>query len=215
MLAEERIRTLSVGAAAEALLRRRGEVPALQRCFDRSSVPMVMLDDQRRHVDANRSARLALRLSMAELRSYPLDELVPREERPALKPVWDQLLESGRVAGQSVFAGPDGGRMEVVYSGFANALPGKHMFAFAPAGWPEDELARTGGDADRAVTPLTSREREILPLAAEGLSGPDIAELLVLSPWTVKTHFRNLYKKLGVADRAAAVAEGMRLGLID
>lgn len=106
--------------------------------------------------------------------------------------------------------------MEVVYVGVANALPGRHVFVFAPAGWPEDELARAGGeDADRAVALLTPREQEILPLAAQGLSGPDIAELLVLSPWTVKTHFRNLYKKLGVADRAAAVTEGMRLGLID
>jgi two-component system nitrate/nitrite response regulator NarL len=43
----------------------------------------------------------------------------------------------------------------------------------------------------------------------------EIAERLVVSPATVKTHFTNLYPKLGVSDRAAAVAATLRLGLID
>jgi two-component system nitrate/nitrite response regulator NarL len=42
-----------------------------------------------------------------------------------------------------------------------------------------------------------------------------IAERLVLSPGTVKTHFQNVYAKWGVPDRAAAVAEALRQGLID
>lgn len=62
---------------------------------------------------------------------------------------------------------------------------------------------------------LTAREVEILQLAANGLSGPRIAEHLVISPATVKTHFENVYAKLGVPDRAAAVAEVMRRGVIE
>ena len=54
----------------------------------------------------------------------------------------------------------------------------------------------------------------MLRLAAEGLSGPGIAERLVLSPATVKTHFEHIYEKLGVGDRAAAVAQALRTGLI-
>jgi DNA-binding CsgD family transcriptional regulator len=61
---------------------------------------------------------------------------------------------------------------------------------------------------------LSERELEVLRLAAEGNSGPDIAERLVLSPSTIKTHFENIYEKLGVGDRAAAVAHALRLGLI-
>jgi PAS domain S-box-containing protein len=61
---------------------------------------------------------------------------------------------------------------------------------------------------------LTPREIEVLNLAAEGNSGPDIAKQLVLSPGTVKTHFEHIYEKLGVGDRAAAVALGLRTGLI-
>ena len=61
---------------------------------------------------------------------------------------------------------------------------------------------------------LTDREGEILNLLSTGASAPDIATQLHLSPATVKTHLHNLYAKLGVSDRAAAVAEGMRRGLI-
>ncbi|MEA2285186.1 MAG: two-component system, NarL family, nitrate/nitrite response regulator NarL, partial [Solirubrobacteraceae bacterium] len=42
-----------------------------------------------------------------------------------------------------------------------------------------------------------------------------IAEQLFLSPATVKTHFEHIYEKLGVGDRAAAVAQALRTGLID
>jgi two-component system, NarL family, nitrate/nitrite response regulator NarL len=61
---------------------------------------------------------------------------------------------------------------------------------------------------------LTDRESEVLDMLAGGASAPEIAARLHLSPATVKTHLHNLYAKLGVSDRAAAVAEGMRRGLI-
>ena len=63
--------------------------------------------------------------------------------------------------------------------------------------------------------PLSQREREILLLTAEGLSASDIAAKLYLSPATVKTHLQRVYQKLGVSDRAAAVAEAMRKGLLE
>ena len=62
---------------------------------------------------------------------------------------------------------------------------------------------------------LTSREREILRLTADGCSAPQIAEQLYLSPTTVRTHLQHLYDKLGVSDRAAAVAEAMRQRLLE
>jgi two-component system nitrate/nitrite response regulator NarL len=62
---------------------------------------------------------------------------------------------------------------------------------------------------------LSSREREVLGLIAEGLSAPDIARQLHLSPATVKGHLQGLYEKLGVSERAAAVAEAMRRGLLE
>ena len=62
---------------------------------------------------------------------------------------------------------------------------------------------------------LSAREREVLAMIAEGGSIPMIAKRLFLAPSTVKTHVQRLYEKLGVGDRAAAVAEAMRRGLLD
>ncbi len=71
-------------------------------------------------------------------------------------------------------------------------------------------------DRDRPDRPLLSeRESDVLKLIAQGLSGPEIAERLFVSTSTVKTHVRGLLEKLGVNDRAAAVAEAMRRGLIE
>jgi two-component system nitrate/nitrite response regulator NarL len=67
-------------------------------------------------------------------------------------------------------------------------------------------------DARPALSP---REHEILVKTASGLSAPDIARELQLSTATVKTHLRNIYEKLGVSERAAAVAEAMRRGLLE
>jgi len=69
--------------------------------------------------------------------------------------------------------------------------------------------------AEPAGPALSAREREVLKLIAAGGSVPAIAEQLFLAPSTVKTHVQRLYEKLGVGDRAAAVAEGMRRGLLD
>jgi two-component system, NarL family, nitrate/nitrite response regulator NarL len=71
---------------------------------------------------------------------------------------------------------------------------------------------RLRGDDDRPV--LTVREQEILALMADGASIPQMAQRLHLSRSTVKTHTEHLYRKLGVSDRAAAVAAAMRRGLL-
>ena len=62
---------------------------------------------------------------------------------------------------------------------------------------------------------LTERETQVLHLIAEGLTSPAVAVKLEISATTVKTHLGHLYEKLGVSDRAAAVAEGMRRGLLE
>jgi two-component system nitrate/nitrite response regulator NarL len=62
---------------------------------------------------------------------------------------------------------------------------------------------------------LTERERQVLKSISDGKSLPQIASELYLGVTTVKTHVQHLYEKLGVSDRAAAVAEAMRRGLIE
>ena len=55
----------------------------------------------------------------------------------------------------------------------------------------------------------------MLKSISDGKSLPQIASELYLGVTTVKTHVQHLYEKLGVSDRAAAVAEAMRRGLIE
>jgi DNA-binding NarL/FixJ family response regulator len=61
---------------------------------------------------------------------------------------------------------------------------------------------------------LTDREREVVALAAEGLSNGEIAERLVLSPLTVKTHVNRAMVKLDVRDRAQLVVLAYQTGLV-
>jgi two-component system nitrate/nitrite response regulator NarL len=69
--------------------------------------------------------------------------------------------------------------------------------------------------ADTAGPPLSERERQVLQGFARGRSVPQLAAELYLGVSTVKTHTQRLYEKLGVNDRAAAVAEAMRRGLLE
>ena len=76
-----------------------------------------------------------------------------------------------------------------------------------------DQISLRGTDDDRPI--LTAREKQVLTLMAEGLTGPQIASRLIVAIPTVKTHQARLYEKLGVSERAAAVAEAMRRGLLE
>ncbi|MFI7295112.1 response regulator [Streptomyces sp. NPDC050121] len=62
---------------------------------------------------------------------------------------------------------------------------------------------------------LSGREVEVVRLLADGLSNRSIAEALFLSEATVKTHLVRVYRKLGADNRAAAVSEAVRRGLLD
>jgi DNA-binding CsgD family transcriptional regulator len=69
---------------------------------------------------------------------------------------------------------------------------------------------RTGGEAGA----LTEREREVLRMMADGGSNREIADTLGLSPKTVNRHAENIFDKLGVSSRAAAVAKALKAGAI-
>ncbi|GAA1614514.1 MULTISPECIES: response regulator transcription factor [Kribbella] len=65
-----------------------------------------------------------------------------------------------------------------------------------------------------APAPLAARERQVLELVAKGTSNRDIARELFISEATVKTHLSHVFTKLGVTDRAAAVAKGYDQGIL-
>lgn len=82
------------------------------------------------------------------------------------------------------------------------------------------QLQRGGTPRPAPATPslpdgLTPREAEVLRLIAEGLSNAEIAERLVVTEATVKTHINNIFSKVGLRDRAQAVVYAMRHGLME
>jgi DNA-binding CsgD family transcriptional regulator len=62
---------------------------------------------------------------------------------------------------------------------------------------------------------LTSREIEVLGALGNGMTNKEVARLLGISPHTVKFHIESLFRKLGAASRAEAVAKGMRQQIVE
>jgi PAS domain S-box-containing protein len=110
--------------------------------------------------------------------------------------------------------GSDGPVAVVSFYSFEQRVPSSSFMRTLSA--IGDELGRflERRRSELGPQPLSNREVEVMRLAASGRSGPQIAEHLVLSPSTVKTHFEHIYEKLGVSDRAAAVALALRTGVI-
>jgi DNA-binding NarL/FixJ family response regulator len=70
------------------------------------------------------------------------------------------------------------------------------------------------GQPRTQVAPLTPRQLDVLKLLARGRTNPEIAQELVLSTGTVRTHVQHIIARLGVSDRTGAVVRAIELGLI-
>lgn len=118
-----------------------------------------------------------------------------------------QALQEGAAG----FLPKESERTEIVNAVLACAK-GRDVVAPSVAAGLAGEIRRRAEPAGPVLTP---REREVLAGISEGKSIPAIAAQLYLAPSTVKTHVQRLYEKLGVGDRAAAVAEAMRRKLLE
>ncbi|MDQ1480142.1 MAG: two-component system, NarL family, response regulator DegU [Actinomycetota bacterium] len=75
-------------------------------------------------------------------------------------------------------------------------------------------LAELEHGVDRAASPLTPREEEVLQLIADGCSTSEVASGLFISGKTVKNHLASIYEKLEARDRTQAVLSAVRSGII-
>lgn len=117
-----------------------------------------------------------------------------------------QCLTAGATGFLSRHAEPDAVREAIVaVADGRSVLPSDVGPALA-------DTLRQRGESDQQI--LSEREREILELLAQGESAGEIGIRLHIATPTVKTHVQNLYGKLGVNDRGAAVAVAIRRGLI-
>ncbi|HEY0560860.1 MAG: two component transcriptional regulator, LuxR family [Mycobacterium sp.] len=101
---------------------------------------------------------------------------------------------------------------EELCAAVAHALDGEDLVG-ASMRRAMTERVGSGRVADPAMT-LTERELQVLTGMSQGKSNAEIGRSLYLSEDTIKTHARRLFRKLGVNDRAQAVALGFRRGLV-
>lgn len=79
-----------------------------------------------------------------------------------------------------------------------------------------DYLRRAeAGETRESYDGLTTRQREVLRLIAEGLTTPEIARRLYLSPHTVESHRENIMSRLGLRSKAELIKYAIRRGIID
>lgn len=77
----------------------------------------------------------------------------------------------------------------------------------------DQQVSRAADDLDPSET-ISSREREVLKLASQGLSGKEIADLLYISERTVQTHLASIYDKLGAKNKTEAMLLAIKSGIV-
>ena len=115
----------------------------------------------------------------------------------------------------------EGARQQGVSGYLSKALPARELVAALEACTPARSWSARPPGRSRPINGLdwpgrgeglTDRESEILALITQGLSNADVARLTYLSPNTVKSYIRTIYRKIGVASRTQAVLWGVRNG---
>jgi PAS domain S-box-containing protein len=171
--------------------------------FHHSRTPLLLMDERRRWTDANAAALECIGVTREELLGSRYGDRAPGDLQGRLAELAPQLRDGVPVTMPWAFVRPDGGRRDVFLHIHHHAIADRDLVILLSA--PPQVPA--GG--------LTPREREITTLLAEGCDGREIAERLVLSPETVRTHVRNAMERVDARTRAHLIAIALRERLID
>jgi NarL family two-component system response regulator LiaR len=96
----------------------------------------------------------------------------------------------------------------------ASAIRSAHARRMTLSSEAAQALVQSASQTVPASDDLTERERDVLRLMVDGLSNAEIAERLVVSPSTIKYHVGNIFTKLGVDNRVAAVSLALQRKLV-
>jgi PAS domain S-box-containing protein len=182
--------------------------------FTQSRNAMALVDEGRRHVDVNGAYLRLLGYSREDLLGRPIWELV-RDGPQIHDAEWAAALAQGRFTGETELICADGTPVAVQWGATAEIVTGRRLVLFVAL-----STSRWGSRFRREPPPepvgtgLSAREREVVRLVALGASGPEIADELVISHNTVRTHVRNAMSKAGARSRAHLVARAIGQGLV-
>jgi PAS domain S-box-containing protein len=172
--------------------------------FERTSNPIVVLDERRRIIEINHAALSLLDRSRKDLvGTSMLGVMRPADRSTALKN-WQALRRSGEFFGKRALVRGDGSEVKVDFAARLEHIRGKRVAVYVAL--PRKRSPPTRSSALAGELLLTTREREIITLVALGCESDEIAKQLYISPQTVRTHVRNAMTKLGAHTRAQLVA---------
>jgi len=173
------------------------------RVFRSSRTPMLLIDPRRRYTAANDAACECFGMTREELLRTRSGDRTPSDLQRRLQELEPRIRAGEPLTMPWAFLHGDGSRRDVYLHLHPGAIDGHDLLILLSA----PPTVPVGG--------LTPREREITTLLAEGRDGREIAERLVLSPETVRTHIRNAMERTNAHTRAHLIAIALRERLID
>jgi DNA-binding CsgD family transcriptional regulator len=182
--------------------------------FGQSRNAMTLVDERRRHVDLNGAYLRLLGYPREALLGRPIWELVrggPQFDAAE----WAAALADGRFTGEAELVCADDSFVAVQWGATAENVTGRRLVLFvalSTSRW--GARFRREPASEPAEATLSGREREVIRLVALGASGPEIADELMISHNTVRTHVRNAMTKAGARSRAHLVAKAIGDGLV-
>jgi PAS domain S-box-containing protein len=193
---------------AETVVTRSGWSALFRDAFNQSRNAMVLLDDERRHVEVNGAYVQLLGYRPSDLIGRPVYELRADHSATSEK-LWHAALRRKQFTGTIELLRADGGHVTVEYAGHPEIVTGRRLVLFVALRAARAGRLRDDDPGGLVRADLSRRELEVVKLLAEGLSGPEVAEELRIAHNTVRTHTRNAMTKMNARSRAQLVAKSL------
>ncbi len=187
---------------------RSGWAALFRDAFNLSRNAMVLLDDDRCHVEVNGAYVQLLGYRPSDLIGRPVHEL--RADHSALPDAdWHAALRQKQFTGTIELLRADGGHVTVEFAGHPEIVTGRQLVLFVALRSARGARLRDDDPSATVRADLSQRELEVVKLLAEGFSGPEVAEELRIAHNTVRTHTRNAMSKMNARSRAQLVAKSL------